>query len=404
MKLGLVLAGGGGKGSYEIGVWKYLKEIGLDKKISVISGTSVGGLNAVLMATVDYKTAEYIWQNEIDDKILDTVSESRKNAALFSRTGLVNLLDKYVDLEKVKTSEKQIYVTCFNTHKLKTESFRLNDYSVPEIRKMLCATSAIPVAFQSEEIFGEIYVDGGVKDNVPLAPLLKEKCTHALIVNLEDIHTDFSVYDIKTVVLHPSSNLGFLFSGLIDFSLENSKKRIDVGYNDCKTIYSLPIKTLSDENESSEEIKMANRISAMDDVQILQETLRKIMDNPSLAAKIQCNINFEMKTSGVDIFWDELAEVGGWRFQRSDIFGVIRLLDPMDNRKAWGSSRKMYDICKNFLFSELKAESDAKIRYLSDKTDNSIEARLMRLKSLMDKNLITQSDYDRRKSEILKEI
>jgi NTE family protein len=42
MKLGLVLAGGGGKGGYEIGVWKYLKEIGLDKKIAVISGTSVG--------------------------------------------------------------------------------------------------------------------------------------------------------------------------------------------------------------------------------------------------------------------------------------------------------------------------------------------------------------------------
>ena len=27
-KLGLVLAGGGGKGSYQIGVWKYLNEIG----------------------------------------------------------------------------------------------------------------------------------------------------------------------------------------------------------------------------------------------------------------------------------------------------------------------------------------------------------------------------------------
>lgn len=48
-KLGLVLSGGGGKGSYEIGVWRYLKEIGLDKKISVISGTSVGGLNAALI-------------------------------------------------------------------------------------------------------------------------------------------------------------------------------------------------------------------------------------------------------------------------------------------------------------------------------------------------------------------
>lgn len=28
--IGLVFAGGGGKGSYEIGVWKYLHEIGID--------------------------------------------------------------------------------------------------------------------------------------------------------------------------------------------------------------------------------------------------------------------------------------------------------------------------------------------------------------------------------------
>ena len=28
----LILAGGGGKGAYEIGVWKAMKELGIDKK------------------------------------------------------------------------------------------------------------------------------------------------------------------------------------------------------------------------------------------------------------------------------------------------------------------------------------------------------------------------------------
>ena len=46
-KYGLVLAGGGGKGGYEIGVWKALKE---SKTLSIgaVSGTSVGALNAAL--------------------------------------------------------------------------------------------------------------------------------------------------------------------------------------------------------------------------------------------------------------------------------------------------------------------------------------------------------------------
>ena len=35
-KLGLVLDGGGGKGAYQIGVWKYLKEVGLDNNIKAI--------------------------------------------------------------------------------------------------------------------------------------------------------------------------------------------------------------------------------------------------------------------------------------------------------------------------------------------------------------------------------
>ena len=69
MKIGLVFAGGGGKGGYEIGVWKYLHEIGLDKKISVISGTSVGGLNAALVSCVTCDVAEHIWTTEINDKM-----------------------------------------------------------------------------------------------------------------------------------------------------------------------------------------------------------------------------------------------------------------------------------------------------------------------------------------------
>ena len=45
-RIGLVLEGGGGKGSYQIGVLKAIRELGLEKKIVAVSGTSVGALNA----------------------------------------------------------------------------------------------------------------------------------------------------------------------------------------------------------------------------------------------------------------------------------------------------------------------------------------------------------------------
>ena len=42
--IGLVLAGGGGRGAYHIGVWKALRDTGLENYITAVSGSSVGGL------------------------------------------------------------------------------------------------------------------------------------------------------------------------------------------------------------------------------------------------------------------------------------------------------------------------------------------------------------------------
>ena len=43
---GLVLAGGGTKGAYEVGVWKALKEMNIN--ITAVVGASIGALNGAL--------------------------------------------------------------------------------------------------------------------------------------------------------------------------------------------------------------------------------------------------------------------------------------------------------------------------------------------------------------------
>lgn len=237
-KLGLVLAGGGGKGSYEIGVWKYLREVGLDSKISVISGTSVGGLNAFLIAYNDFEIATQIWTKEISSKILDVISATHKNGAIFSRQGLLDVIDKYIDFSKVKDFDKTVYVTCYNMNKSKADYIKINKQSRKKIEKYLLATSAIPIVFENEKFLCKSYCDGGVTDNVPLKPLIEEKCTHAIIVNLKnDNKINYSKTGIKTIEIYPSSNLGNFITGTLDFTHANAKARIDLGYNDCKTIY-----------------------------------------------------------------------------------------------------------------------------------------------------------------------
>ncbi|WP_455528075.1 patatin-like phospholipase family protein [Huintestinicola sp.] len=82
-KFSLALCGGGGKGAYQIGVWKALKELDMAKDLEAVSGTSVGALNAVLIALGDFENAQRIWKN-IRPETLLSLSTSNEQG-LFTR-------------------------------------------------------------------------------------------------------------------------------------------------------------------------------------------------------------------------------------------------------------------------------------------------------------------------------
>lgn len=61
-QVGLVLCGGGFKRAYQIGVWKALKKLGIER-FECIAGTSAGALNAILIADGSVKKAEDLWKD-----------------------------------------------------------------------------------------------------------------------------------------------------------------------------------------------------------------------------------------------------------------------------------------------------------------------------------------------------
>ena len=272
-KIGLVLDGGGGKGAYHIGVWKYLKEVGFDNNIKAISGTSVGGLNACLFALNNYELAETIWTQRIQDKILSfhgfdkddfdktmnllsiplNVSISIFNVlkalalkGIFSRKGLSELIDKYIDLEVISNMYFPIYVTCTELPLFKTKYFKLNGRDVNTIEKMLLSTSAIPVIFPYETVYiddKKSYWDGGLKDNSPIKPLYEnEGCTDIIVIHLDpfqiikDTPNNVNIYEI-----YPKEDLGNSITGVLDFSPEGAFRRINQGYEDAKKILSTTV-------------------------------------------------------------------------------------------------------------------------------------------------------------------
>lgn len=58
---GLVLAGGGAKGIYQIGAWKALRE--LEVPLQRVVGTSVGAMNGALVVLDEFDGAVDLWKN-----------------------------------------------------------------------------------------------------------------------------------------------------------------------------------------------------------------------------------------------------------------------------------------------------------------------------------------------------
>jgi hypothetical protein len=65
----LVLGGGGAKGAYQVGCWQALREAGVER-FDAVAGTSVGALNAVLVAQDDFDTAQRVWREMRFDRVL----------------------------------------------------------------------------------------------------------------------------------------------------------------------------------------------------------------------------------------------------------------------------------------------------------------------------------------------
>lgn len=68
---------------------------------------------------------------------------------------------------------------------------------------------------------------------------------------------------------------------------------------------------------------------------ILVKVLASIAANPSLINRFSMpNINFP--TMGGILFWNDIANVNGWRMQQNTLTQHIRILDPDNVRRAWG--------------------------------------------------------------------
>lgn len=258
----LTLAGGGGKGAYEIGVWQALREIGLEKNLIAVSGSSSGALNAALISLNEFDKAKTIWSSIMPKQFLDinydtiigplnTLVKRTLTAGLCSRDGLIEIIDKYLNLEQLAGARIPAYVSisryssdCIDclSEKPHVEYISLSEVSPDDARQFLLASSAMPYIYPPEVIHGNVYRDGGLADNVPIYPMTSVGADNLIVVKLEpDDKVDTSLYsNFKEVVeIIPSREIGDLFDGTLEFTSRNVMFRMLLGYYDTLRTFGL---------------------------------------------------------------------------------------------------------------------------------------------------------------------
>lgn len=307
---GIVLEGGGAKGAYQIGAWEALREAGV--KIKGIAGTSVGALNGALMCMGDYENARAVWENisyskvmDVDDNWMSQFMQGTLGMAEFFEgtfktmkdggmdiTPLKKLIAEHVDAQKILDSPIEFYILTFCMDDMKELDIDVKTLEPSMIPDLLLASAYIFPLFKNERMYGKMFIDGGVINNVPLGSLTERGYEDIIMLRIFGIGREKKVKVTENTTIHsvePRVDLG----NIIDFDAEKSKLHMRTGYYDAmRMIYGLSGSIYYIDEDCPEE-EYLRRLCLMN----TRKSLRKFVDLtlPALAHELKLGAKWDYK-------------------------------------------------------------------------------------------------------------
>lgn len=223
-RLAVILSGGGARGAYEVGVlWYLFDELtrmrGAPPRVDVICGTSVGAINCAYLAAhladpvLGMRRLVDVWSSLKLDDVLgfgwrQAVSLPRVllggggGAGIFDVSPMARLVQREVPWRAVTRTLKSGQLKALSVSATEVATGRTVIFmqtgpntSLPTrapprtlIRadrigpQHALASAAIPLLFPPVQIGNQLYVDGGVRQNTPIAPAIRLGATHVFVV------------------------------------------------------------------------------------------------------------------------------------------------------------------------------------------------------------------------------
>ena len=219
MKLAFALSGGGARGAYSAGVQRYLftelpKKLGYIPFPQLVSGASVGSMNGYFAAChsmLEVVRMTELWThlniNQMYNiplsslSLLKQVVKNSQMASLLDATPFYKLIHQEAARRTLRSAIHPQKCEAFlvsSTHMYSGQGVFFADVWSPKLKvkpppcgrvhytriypKHILASAAIPLLFPPVEIEGQYYLDGSLKQYVPLQPLLDLNATRILIL------------------------------------------------------------------------------------------------------------------------------------------------------------------------------------------------------------------------------
>ena len=224
--VGLVLSGGAAKGFAHIGVVRALEEAGI--AVDMVGGTSIGAIMGALVArgwdgeTMRARCREVFKKSPTDLNLVPRVS-------IFKGRKLDSMLQEHFGKLKIEDCWLNFFcVSCNLTRNL------------PHIHRKgsLCtalrASISIPGVFPPAEFENELYVDGGVFDNMPVEEMSRLGAGTIIAVDLQ-MHRQEDISDTDVYRKRKLPNLLFVVmeSSMLSgrYHAQEHRKMVDYYFN-----------------------------------------------------------------------------------------------------------------------------------------------------------------------------
>ena len=235
----LVLAGGGARGSYQVGVWRALTELGWNPQI--ITGTSVGSLNGAMFALDLYETARDMWTSIRSQDVMELPEETRNLTELhqFLRdvvraggmdvTPLEEIVERVLDEDALRASPIRFGLVTVEKRGLKPRELPLEEIPKGKVKDYLLASAAGFPALRAKQIDGVQFLDGGYRDNMPTGLAQKMGAEELVCVDLEGVGITLpNRTGLPTTMVRSYWELG----DILHFDPDTARRNIELGYYD----------------------------------------------------------------------------------------------------------------------------------------------------------------------------